>query len=70
MNFRFINITASYTILIEVKNLSLQAELVLEMEEWVPSWLAKRANIAKYVEHPNQMSSKVLSTSQSYRILS
>lgn len=40
------------------------------MEEWVPSWLAKRANIGKYVEHPNQKSSKVLSTSQSYRILS
>lgn len=43
---------------------------MLEMEEWVPSWLAKRANIGKYVEHPNQKSSKVLSSSQSYRILS
>ena len=43
---------------------------MLEMEEWVPSWLAKRANIGKYVEHPNQKSSKVLSTSQSYRIFS
>ncbi|XP_015780513.1 PREDICTED: uncharacterized protein LOC107358422 [Acropora digitifera] len=29
------------------------------MEEWVPSWLAKRANIGKYVEHPNQKSSKL-----------
>ncbi|XP_067028260.1 transient receptor potential cation channel subfamily A member 1-like [Acropora muricata] len=37
----------------------MQAELVLEMEEWVPSWLAKRANIGKYVEHPNQKSSKL-----------
>lgn len=43
---------------------------MLEMEESVPSWLAKRANIGKYVEHPNQRSSKVLFTSQSYRILS
>ena len=39
--------------------------MVLEMEETVPAWLAKRAHIAKHVERPNKNASKVLTLTNS-----